>query len=354
LPSLMGSADTPGMTFDDVINFVQAHFTDGLVMVVGSGLSAAEGMPGMPALADHLKTSATELQGEDVTAWSNIVSMLDAKKGLEAALIKHAPSDSLETWIRKKTCDLLLPKERELIQAVVKGERTLRLTSLLSKILKPAEGLPILTPNYDRLIEVACQMANFHVDTTAIGDYAGAFDYKRSSMASCRGIVSRAKATVLDHFPRAIILKPHGSLDWYRNGDNAIRCSVDLDAERLIITPGLNKYKVGYDFPFDMHRELANKYINRAARLLIVGYGFNDDHLQTHLMKRIRDGTPTLILTRSATQTAQLLAQTSPNCVSLTRSKVWPGVAVVTNGAQFEQQGRDLWDLAVLAKEVLS
>jgi hypothetical protein len=29
-------------------------------------------------------------------------------------------------------------------------------------------------------------------------------------------------------------------------------------------------------------------------------------------------------------------------------------VAVVTNGAQFEHQGRDLWDLAVLAKELLS
>ena len=342
------------MTFEDVISFVQGHFTDGLVLVVGSGLSSAEGLPGMPALADYLKASATELQGADATVWSKIVILLEGKKGLEAALIKHAPSESLETWIRNKTCELLLPKEREIIQAVVKGEQVPRLTCFLSKILKPADGLPILTPNYDRLIEVACEMANFHVDTTAIGNYAGAFDHKRSCMASCRGIVSRARTTVLDHFPRVIVLKPHGSFDWYRHGDNAIRSSLELQAERLIITPGLNKYKAGYDFPFDLHRELANNYINRAARLVIVGYGFNDDHLQTHLMKRIRDGTPTLILTRTASPTVQLFVQSSPNCVCLTRSKVWPGVAVLTNGAQFEQQGRDLWDLAVLAKELLS
>ncbi|MHB8655573.1 MAG: SIR2 family protein [Terriglobia bacterium] len=342
------------MTLDDVIKFIQRHFTDGLVLVVASGLSTAEGMPGMPALADHLKAFAFELQGGDATVWSKIANLLEAKKGLEAALNKYAPSESLETWIRKKTCELLLPVERELIGAVVRGERTLRLTTFLSRILKPANGLPILTPNYDRLIEVACEMAGFHVDTAAIGNYAGAFDQRRSCMASCRGIVSRGRTPVLEHFPRAIVLKPHGSIDWYRNGDNALRCSLELDAERLIITPGLNKYKVGYDFPFDMHREVANNYIDQAARLLVVGYGFNDDHLQTHLMKRIRDGTPTLILTRTANKNVQDLSQSSPNCVCLARSTVWPGVAVMTSGTRFEQQGRDLWDLDVLAKELLS
>jgi hypothetical protein len=52
------------VNYDDVVRFVQQHFTDGLVLVVGSGLSAAEGIPGMPALAGHLATSAHELVGE--------------------------------------------------------------------------------------------------------------------------------------------------------------------------------------------------------------------------------------------------------------------------------------------------
>ena len=342
------------MTFNDVFKLIQGHFTDGLVLVVGSGLSAAEGLPGMPALAEYLKSRASELRGSDAVVWSKIATLLDAKEGLETALIKNPPPNSLDTWIRKRTCELLLPKEQVVIQAAIKGERELRLTNFLSKILKPADGLPILTPNYDRLIEVACELANFHVDTTAIGEYAGAFDYRRSCMASCRGIVSRAKSTVLDHFPRAVVLKPHGSIDWYRHGDSAIRCSLELEAERLIITPGLNKYKAGYDFPFDMQRELANNYINRAARFFIVGYGFNDDHLQTHLTKRIRDGAPTVILARTPTPNVEALARSSPNCLCLASVNASPGVIVLSNGVQLEQKGRDLWDLAVLAKELLS
>lgn len=261
------------MDYDVLVKFVQEHFTDGLALVIGSGLSSAEGMPGMATLADHLGGRAGSLVGVDATLWSEIKAAIDANEGLEAALLKHAPTDALEVWIAQGTSELLLPKEREIISAVFRGERTLRLTTFLGQVLKPMAGLPILTPNYDRLIEVACEMAGFHVDTTAVGHYAGAFDHARSCMGSCRGITTRAKATVLDHFPRAIVLKPHGSFDWYQSGDDARRCSLDLDAERLIITPGINKYRAGYNSPFDKHRDLANDYIKRAGRLLIVGYG---------------------------------------------------------------------------------
>ncbi|MFN0314009.1 MAG: SIR2 family protein [Burkholderiales bacterium] len=340
--------------YDALIKFVQDHFTDGLALVIGSGLSAAEGIPGMPALATHLSNGAGTLAGTDAALWNRIKVVLDTDEGLEAALLKHPPSDTLEIWIGQETCELLLPKEREVMSAVLRGERTLRLTTFLAKVLKPTDGLPILTPNYDRLIEVACEMAGFHVDTTAVGHYAGAFDHARSCMGSCRGITTRAKTTVLAHFPRAIVLKPHGSFDWYRSGNEARRCSVDLDAERLMITPGINKYRAGYNSPFDKHRELANDYIKEAGRLLVVGYGFNDDHLQTHLVKRIQDGTPTLILNESVSSKVAKLAAESPRCVCLSKPTAWAGVAMVTKGHRFEQQGHDFWDLGVLAKELLT
>lgn len=342
------------MDYDALVRFVQEHFTDGLALVIGSGLSAAEGIPGMPALSKHLSDGAGVLIGTDATLWKQIKAVLDADQGLEAALLKHQPSDTLEVWIAQKTCELLMPKEREVMSAVLRGDRSLRLTTFLSKVLKPTNGLPILTPNYDRLIEVACEMAGFHVDTTAVGHYAGAFDHARSCMGSCRGITTRAKTTVLDHFPRAIVLKPHGSFDWYKSGNDARRCSLELDAERLIITPGINKYRAGYNSPFDKHRDLANAFIQQAQRLLVVGYGFNDDHLQTHLVKRIQNGTPTLILNRSANSKVERLAEESPRCVCLSQPKAWAGAALVTKGHRFEQQGHDLWDLGVLAKELLT
>jgi hypothetical protein len=260
----------------------------------------------------------------------------------------------LQTWIVTQTVEFLLPAERGVIAEVVKGRRQLRLTAFLKHVLKPTSGLPILTTNYDRLIEVACEAAGFHVDTTAIGLYAGSFDHERSCMASCRGHHQVGRRTVvLDHYPRAAILKPHGSLDWFRIGGDPIRCSVDIDADRLIITPGLNKYKAGYSAPFDKHRDLANDHIKRASRLLVVGYGFNDDHLQGHLIKRIRDGTPTLVLTRTRNATIESLAVESPNCVSLSRPLNSTGFAALSKDTDFQHPAPELWDLGVLSKEVL-
>ena len=60
------------MDFDALVTFAQEHFTDGLALVIGSGLSAAEGIPGMPALAMHLSHSARVLTGTDATLWSQI------------------------------------------------------------------------------------------------------------------------------------------------------------------------------------------------------------------------------------------------------------------------------------------
>lgn len=341
------------MDFNAVIQFVQEQFTDGLVVVVGSGLSVAEGLPGMPELAGHLSSTASLLSASDMALWRKVEKEVH-ETGLEAALLKYAPTDSLENWIVDQTSRLLLVKERQVVSNVIAGRRSLRLTTFLGRILVPANGLPILTPNYDRLVEVACEMAGLHVDTTAVGHYAGTFDHSRSCMASCRDVVRRGKTISLDHHPRAVVLKPHGSLDWFRYDGIARRCSIDIDGERLIITPGLNKYKAGYDTPFDKHRELANNYINQAARLLVIGYGFNDDHLQTHLVTRIRSGTPTLILTRTPSQKTRELVLQSANCICLGKPESHPGVSVLSMTASFELDGANYWDLEVLTKELLA
>ena len=74
------------MNYDTLVKFVQQHFTDGLALVIGSGLSAAEGMPGMPELATYLSDHAGVLTGTDSTLWNQIKAVLDADEGLEAAL----------------------------------------------------------------------------------------------------------------------------------------------------------------------------------------------------------------------------------------------------------------------------
>lgn len=308
----------------------------------------------MACLAAHLSENAHALTGKDATRWNRIQSVLDSDQSLEAALLKVPPTDTLEEWIAKETCELLIPAERKVIAKVIRGEHLLRLSSLLTKLLTRGELLPILTSNYDRLVEVACEMAGFHVDTTAIGHYAGGFNHDQSCMGSCKGIKTRGKTTYLDHFPRAIVLKPHGSFDWYQCGGYPRRSSMDLDAERLMITPGLNKYRAGYASPFDKHRELANEYIKGARCFLIVGYGFNDDHLQTHLERRIREGVPTLILNRSTNAHMDDLINGSPHCICLSSREEGRGFTMSRKDDYMKNSDQDLWDLGVLVREALT
>lgn len=53
------------MDYPKLVAFIQSQFSDGLVLVVGSGLSAAEGIPGMGELAEYLNTASRELRDGD-------------------------------------------------------------------------------------------------------------------------------------------------------------------------------------------------------------------------------------------------------------------------------------------------
>jgi len=338
------------MNFEEISRFAQSHFTDGLVMIVGSGLSAAEGLSGMASLASHLQEKSDSLNDIDRVAWSPISKALEEGKGLEAALNDFRPSEDLEAWIGSETASLLLPQERKAVSETVNGRKTLKLTSLLRRVLVTNGSLPIITTNYDRLVETACEMAGLHVDTTVLGNFAGEFDHEKSCMQSCVALKRADRAYVLEHRNRATVLKPHGSFDWYRVGDSARSCSVEIDAERLIITPGLNKYRAGYDSPFDKHRDLANGHISRASRLLVVGYGFNDDHLQTHLLPKIRSGTPTLIATRTKNVAIDEIVSTGANCICLSQDA--EGTRIDTSFGEFTVPN-SIWDIESLAEECL-
>lgn len=334
---------------------LQRHFTDGLVTVVGSGLSCAEGLPGMGTLASHLEaTVGTALSVADQARWAEIVPLI-AVKGLEGALLEKAPTASIEAAIAASTADIISKHEREVIEEVFAGARILRFTRLLKHLLKPAAGVPVVTTNYDRLLEVAAEEAGFGVDTMFVGHYAGQLNEQESNIGFLREVTLKAKNVRYHYRQRVNIFKPHGSLDWYMRDGRPVRHFGDLHVPRLIITPGLNKFRNGYESPFDRHRERANGAIDRASRLLVLGYGFNDDHLETHLTPRIRAGAPTLMLTH----------ELSPNALKIAREN--PAVVAIQHGTESERDGSfimigakeffvpelSLWDLHNFVSEVL-
>ena len=196
------------------------------------------------------------------------------------------------------------------------------------------------------------------MDTMFVGTRLGVLDPTLSERSFVQGIARRPKGGYrLIYRNRIRVYKPHGSLDWFRSDRGPLYCPLDLPGERLIVTPGVTKYRQGYERPFDVHREKANEQIDACCRLFCVGYGFNDDHLQVHLRDKMRAGTPTLILTRSLSKSALDLIAQSSGAIAVSNNPEDPTgstIVVVTANDSEVIQAPPLWDLAVLIDEVLS
>ncbi|RWC75339.1 MAG: SIR2 family protein [Mesorhizobium sp.] len=343
------------MEINSLKSLLQRHFTDGLVTIVGSGLSCAEGLPGMAALAAHLQaTIESSLSHDDKALWSDLSPTITAN-GLEAALLAKPPSATLEAAIVAKTAELIAQREREIVTEVFNRTRTLRFTRLLEHLLKPASGVPVITTNYDRLIEIASEEAGLGVDTLFVGQFAGHLNEQESRLSFCREVTLKGKSVQYRYRQRVNVFKPHGSLDWYSREGKPVSYAGDLPLPRLIITPGLNKFRNGYESPFDRHRERANGAIDKASRFLILGYGFNDDHLETHLTPRIRGGLPTLLLTHTLSVNARKLAQECANVIAIQHGSAAgkDGSSIFVNKTEHFVPDLDLWDLTAFISEVL-
>lgn len=347
------------MTLDEAKLQLQQFLSDGLLLVIGSGLSLAEGIPGMAKLAEELQAKIpTQLTAtDDISNWQLIDGLLRAGSGLEQALHRYPATEAVEQAIVSTTLNYLLPHEAAVMGNVICNGKVLRLTRLFSHLLKPPKGIPIVTPNYDRLIELAAEIAGLGVDTMFVGSTFATFDEHKSRESFLSDIQSMKnhKGTRRVYRDRISLYKPHGSFDWYRVGDNPYRIPFNLEQQRLLITPGVHKFRQGYDTPFDKHRERANAAIEQAARFMIIGYGFNDDHLETHLAARIRARVPTLVITHSLTSSAQALLSASPSAavVHSYSDAGSTGTRIAMGGEELFIANSNLWDLDQFISEVL-
>lgn len=343
------------MNLDELKRRLQAIFADGLVTIVGSGLSCAEGLPGMAALADRLKADVPPIiSGTDTAAWAEVVSHLNLGAGLEAALQKVAASADLDAAIVQVTADYLVEEEGTVLTECINTERVLRFARLLPHLSAstPRHSV-VVTTNYDRLIEFAVESAGWGVDAGFVGRLWGRHDPMESDKSFVKGLVQHGKHPKLAYRDRIRLYKPHGSLDWFLHGDQPVCSSIPMRAQRLMITPGAGKYRLGYNQPFDSHREGANATVDSARAYLCIGYGFNDDHLQTHLTPRLKAGVPAVLLSHGLTPATEAVILSSANALALIHSDDPLGTTVVTQTGRETIPYAKWWDLEHFIKEVL-
>ncbi len=345
------------MKIGDIKKRLQEHFTDGLVTIAGSGLSMEAGLPGMEELGKHLvEVMQKRCEGELTKQWEPVEAELKEGIALEEALKDSEIDDPLREEIIDVTAEFMKDRESEVLRSVYLGQKTLVFGDLLPYLSFNTERVTVITTNYDRLIEVASEITGFGIDTLFPGQYYGEFNPDLSREALWTGKHAQKAKSIKRVFRKHVaVLKPHGSLDWFSQSGRPIRCTLPIDAPRLMITPGQSKYRMGYEKPFDQHRDAANRAIDRAARFLVIGYGFNDDQLETHLKPEIKKGKPCVILTKQLTDNGEQLVKECKSILSISSADSNGKVAtkVVCEGHEVILGDKRIWRLGEFIEEIL-
>ena len=287
------------MDLDKAIQEFQGILKKHPVLIVGTGASCAlDPRFGMPELGKELRR--TVQPGSDAEQWKRVLASLDGGKGLEDAL-DAVTGTGLKERIVTATGAFVASVDRDWIWRVSTGEMTGPLHGLLRKLV---DGLPptnpvqhVVTPNYDMLIEHTCDALEvpwtdgFTTGSTCRQDWGAA---RNSMLERTREARGRSWTDTTRFMPHVQLHKVHGSINWFRDdNETLLRCDRRIDLgppdgwRRAMITPGRAKLEEA-----GKNRERfaeADAAIRKATTFLIVGYGFNDDHIHNGIQKRLVD-----------------------------------------------------------------
>ena len=273
------------------------------VIILGSGASAAYGIPGMPELKCHLLDvpCPSNIKPDEVKKWSEFQTKLGTAD-LETALDAVQLPESLTRLVVESTWGYLAPFDYCVFEKAILNRDLFPLTKLLRHLFNSTQrDVHIVTSNYDRLAEYAA-------DAGKLTHYTG-FNYGHIRNRAVNG---KPRVHVGNSPRRTVnVWKVHGSLDWFRDNDGIVvglPVSKTRPANLLpaIVTPGIEKYRLTHGEPFNSIKTEADKALQSAHAYLCIGYGFNDEHIQTTLVERCREkDVPLVLLTKLVSTTAK-------------------------------------------------
>lgn len=278
----------------------QDYYGKAPIIILGSGASAAHGMSGMGALAQHLikETNVSDLCDADMKSWGIFCQTLTNGIDLETALHQIDVSKELTCRIINSTWSLINSEDCNIFKNGLQNISMFPLSRLLNHMFKTTlKKVNVVTTNYDRLAEYACEQSKIHHYT---GFTHGFF----------RQLTSPDELTCSR---RVNIWKVHGSLDWFQSPlEDTVAISgtqeIPENYSPQIVTPGTQKYQKTHLEPFRSIINNADKAINEAGSYLCIGYGFNDEHIQPKLMAKCqRQEAPVTIITYALSDSAKKL-----------------------------------------------
>lgn len=195
-----------------------------------------------------------------------------------------------------------MPYDEAVLRAVLSDRRALPLSRLYNHLFDSThKNIFVVTPNYDRIAEYAADAA----DVSTFTGFSHGYLQQRARSPKTRVHVAGQPARTV------CVWKVHGSLDWFQTPTYqaiGLRSGVEppADFEPLMVTPGLDKYRLTHIEPFRTIFGCADAALEESRAFFCVGYGFNDQHVQEKLVERCdRESVPMVLITKQLTQSAR-------------------------------------------------
>ncbi|CAM4453968.1 SIR2 family protein [Paenibacillus typhae] len=321
------------MELNTVFKLVQKFTQDVPLILMGTGGTIPYGIPGMFQLSEHLITQLGPKYSFD-NEWVEFQERLKKGQDLESALTGLNLLEEIMYDITRSTWELVAKYDLQLFHKVLKDEITLSIGKLLKAMCVPhPKQVNVITTNYDRVIEYACDQFNLSVNTLCAGRYMRMIDIE----------LAKGKRKVN-------LLKVHGSLDWFEHSNGSIY-SIPLQAiipEQMhpkIIPPGSEKYRSIAQPPCRDVIHIADDYIAKADSFLCIGYGFNDEQIQTNIISAIRKGKPIVVVTKKLSDSAlKMISMNATNYVIIQENDIAGYTDFLMKDVKHSEKG-EFWKL---------
>lgn len=244
---------------DKIFKLVQDYLKPCHVIIWGSGATIPFGMPSMMELKEKLKITENGNLEEILSSITNEQEIVNYKNNI-FKIINHEDASFLGSI----------------------NDDTFRNLNLLIKYFYDAHPncLNIITTNYDCVLEYLLAY----------------YDYPFSDGFSGREL-SNFNEENFKNKKHINTIKVHGSLRWNQNSKYSY-CNDSMKA----IFPNNEKYREASQEPFRTLIAKSDSIIKQSKGFLVVGFGFNDEHLTPKIEQAIKSNGNVVIVTKTATE----------------------------------------------------
>lgn len=319
---------------NDFFKFVQDYMRDVPLLLIGTGGTMPYGIPGMEKLSDRLINTLDQKYKAN-TEWDKFVANINSGKDLESSLTGLNLKEDILNDIIVQTWILVNDADIKLLNKILCNKEFLPIARLIKMFYNTQpQCVNIITTNYDRVIEYACDQFKIPIDKRFEGYYLKTF--------------SQAK---LRHKNIVNLIKVHGSLDLFKD-ENDYVYSIPLQKNipdkftPAIVTPGEDKYKTILNGECRDLVHIADDLINNAKSFLCIGYGFNDIQIQRNVIEGIKQDKPIVVVTKKISDGAvSLITNNSRKHVIIQEDeKNHNKTDIIINKKRFQLEGI-YWDL---------